>query len=111
MKFLIILLLGIGLASVIEAQTYSQAELTKSLIETEKKTIISETMDFSEVESQAFWPVYRDFEKEWEEVFNRKVELLNHFFIGIHTHLGNRLADGFQCGGKNFARFRMLPTR
>ena len=79
MKFLIVLLFGAGLTGVIKAQTYSQAELTKSLIETEKKTIITKTIDFSEAESNAFWPIYKDFEKEWEEIFSSKVDLLDQY--------------------------------
>lgn len=79
MKFLIVLFLGAGAATVMEAQTYTQAELTKSIIETEKKTVIAEIMEFSDSESNGFWAVYKDFEKEWEEVFNQKVDLLNQY--------------------------------
>ncbi len=88
MKFFVHLLLALGLATIVEAQTYSQEELTKSLIENEKKKIIAESIDFSEAESKAFWPVYRDFEKEWEEVFHRKVDLLNHYSDN-HGHIND----------------------
>ena len=79
MKFIVVLTLLLGFATFLWAQTYSEAEMTKSLIENEKETIITEAMDFSETESQAFWPLYKDYKVELEEVFNRKVNLLYNY--------------------------------
>ena len=62
MKKLVIMLAMMLGASALYAQSESDIwELAKSDLKTEYKTIIIETMLFSEEEAAAFWPVFNVF--------------------------------------------------
>lgn len=46
----------------------SYIELLRSDIKTEKMTMITEVMQFSEAEADVFWPVYREFQFELDKL-------------------------------------------
>ena len=54
-------------------------ELTKSDLKTEYKTIIIETMIFSDEEAEAFWPVFNDFLSEKTALLDKDMKLLKDY--------------------------------
>jgi hypothetical protein len=58
------------------AQKASEIELTRSVIQTKKKIIVATNMPLTEQESEAFWPVYNDYQQALHKVNDRTVKLL-----------------------------------
>ena len=58
------------------AQKASEIELTRSVIQTKKKIIVAANMLLTEQESEAFWPVYNDYQQALRNVNDRTVKLL-----------------------------------
>jgi Spy/CpxP family protein refolding chaperone len=56
-------------------------EAVKSNIKTERKAIIIQSMNFTEAESAAFWPVYNEFEIELEKLANNRVKNIKEYAI------------------------------
>jgi hypothetical protein len=67
-------------AVVLNAQNVDDLiEVLKSNIKTERKAIIIESMNFTEKESAAFWPVYDKFEVELEKLANNRVKNIKEY--------------------------------
>jgi hypothetical protein len=47
--------------AVISAQVTDAVELSRQIIKTQKQAIVAESMNLTEEEAQAFWPVYKDY--------------------------------------------------
>jgi hypothetical protein len=58
------------------AQQASEIELTRSVIQTKKKIIVATNMPLTEQESEAFWPVYNDYQQALRKVNDRSVKLI-----------------------------------
>lgn len=69
-KLLMILSLFIAVGSVSAQSEADIWELAKSDLKTEYKTIIIESMNFSDAEASIFWPIFNDF-------FDQKLALLD----------------------------------
>jgi hypothetical protein len=54
-------------------------ELTREVVKTERKAIIAASMNMTKTESEAFWPVYRDYELQISKVGDRYVKLVKDF--------------------------------
>lgn len=54
-------------------------ELLRSDIKTRKVEIIKEVMNFTEEESSVFWPVHKKYEFEIENIFDKKIDLINDY--------------------------------
>ena len=52
------------------------AELLRSDIRTQKIAIITEVMGFTEAEDAAFWPIYREYDKEMSALGDERVALI-----------------------------------
>lgn len=52
------------------------AELLRSDIRAEKVAIITEMMEFSEADSAAFWPIYREYDAEMSKLGDERVSLV-----------------------------------
>ncbi len=52
------------------------AELLRSDVRAEKVAIITEVMGFTEAEDAAFWPIYREYEKEMAALGDERVALI-----------------------------------
>jgi hypothetical protein len=53
-----------------------EIELVRSIVATERKAIVAKNMQLSEAESEAFWPVYNDYEVAVRKVGDRRVKVL-----------------------------------
>ena len=59
-------------ATMIAQNTNDYMEVERAALKTEKKAIIAESMDFTEEESKAFWPLYNEY-SEKKYVVNTKI--------------------------------------
>jgi hypothetical protein len=67
------------LSAVVYSQTTSYIEILKSDINTQRRALITASMDFSEEEAQKFWPVYKEYEREYDSVMDKKMGLLKDY--------------------------------
>ena len=70
----------------------SYIELLKSDVKTGKKEIITDAMEFTDKESEAFWPIYNEFEYELEKLANKRLENIKDFAANIEN-LDDKKAD------------------
>ena len=78
---------------VINAQTTNDlVELLKSDLKNNRKAVITEVMNFTEAESQAFWPIYREYEFEGEKLADQRLAIIKQFAENYET-LSNEKAD------------------
>jgi hypothetical protein len=54
-------------------------ELMKSDLKTEKKAVLTEAMGFTEEESVAFWPIYREYELEADKLADQRLALIKEY--------------------------------
>jgi len=60
-------------------------QLTRQMIQTERQTIVAANMDMTEPESQAFWPLYRDYRGEMAKVGDRSAALITDYAKSYET--------------------------
>ena len=71
------LIAGVLLASPVLAQNVTDAvELTRSVIQTDRKLIVTNALQMTEAESQAFWPVYNEYWLEMNKVLDKRAKLI-----------------------------------
>ncbi len=59
--------------------TDSDIQLLRSDIQADKNTIIAHTMQFSDAESTAFWPVYRDYAHDQQAIGDQRLQLVKDY--------------------------------
>lgn len=69
-------LLGAGVTAPSRAQDRGTVELSRSAIQTRRQEIVTRLMSLDEGQSQAFFPVYREYRGEMEKVNDQLVKLL-----------------------------------
>lgn len=86
--FLVICASLVMLSAVISAQTTevvakpltdSDIQLLRSDVQAGKNQIITDTMQFSDAESAAFWPVYRDYARDQQAIGDERVKLIKDY--------------------------------
>jgi len=92
MKKLFLITFLLSLAHVFAQDADSYLEVLKSEIKTDKKAIITETMGFTEKESQAFWPIYNEFEYELDKLANKRIANIKDFAANYDS-LSDKKAD------------------
>jgi len=81
-----LLILFVFAATTIFAQEVdSFIELLRSDVNTQKKAIITEVMEFTEAEAAAFWPVYRNYELEQDKLGDARVALIKDYAANYET--------------------------
>ncbi len=63
-------------------------QLLRSDARTEKAAVITEAMQFTDEESSAFWPVYREYELELSKIIDDRIELIKDY-----SQVYDRLTD------------------
>ena len=67
----------LALASTSLAQTVQDdVELIRSVVQTERKAVVAKNMELTEAESEAFWPVYNEYEQAMRKVNDKRIELI-----------------------------------
>ena len=59
--------------------TDSDIQLMRSDVQADKNEIITHTMQFTDAESTAFWPVYRDFARDQQVIGDDRVALIKDY--------------------------------
>jgi hypothetical protein len=59
-----------------EALTDSEIQLMRSNVQADKNEIITHAMKFTDAESGAFWPVYRDYARDQQVIGDQRVRLV-----------------------------------
>jgi len=62
-----------------KALTDSDIQLLRSDIQAGKNQIITDTMQFTDAESTAFWPVYRDYARDQQVIGDERVQLIKDY--------------------------------
>jgi len=82
------------LAAVVSAQkaqvaakplTDTDIQLLRSDVQADKNQIIADTMKFSDAESTVFWPVYRDFAHDQQEIGDDRVQLIKDYAMNYDS--------------------------
>ena len=58
------------------AQTASEIEIDRAMMETERKAVVAKNMILSEEEATAFWPVYNDYREAMRPHSDKRVQLI-----------------------------------
>lgn len=91
--------LGTALWTSASAQTTTDAiELTRAVIQTERKAIVAKAMELTDEEGQAFWPVYNAYWVEMNKVLDKRVKLITDFaehYGNISNEKAKSLLDDF----------------
>lgn len=62
------------------AQTYTDdKELSKSVITTQRQAIVSDNLNLSEEQSKVFWPLYRQYGADMDQITDRKLKLMEEY--------------------------------
>lgn len=75
MALLSVTLLGVS-APARAQSTADEIELVRSVLEMERKAVVAKNMQLSDAESEAFWPVYNEYEAAARKVGDRRVKVL-----------------------------------
>ena len=80
MKKLNLLIFALVLGITVNAQDFNDyLEVSREVLKTEKKALIADLMQFSSEESQAFWPVYNEYEDAKYKVNTRYFSMIEKF--------------------------------
>jgi hypothetical protein len=78
------LLLAAVLATPAPAQTVSETlEITRQAIESQRRVLVSGALPLTEEESEAFWPLYDDYEKRRRAIEERSNKLVADFLASL----------------------------
>ena len=74
------------LAAVSPAQEINdEIELTRAIIQTQRQAIVTAAMQLSGEESEAFWPLYREYREAMRKVDDRSVKLITDYSESFDT--------------------------
>lgn len=63
----------------------SDIALLRSDVQADKTTIITHTMQFTDAQSQAFWPLYREYSTKQQEIGDQRVSLIKDYAASYDT--------------------------
>ena len=76
----------LGLTSPALAQSVNDdVELIRSVVQTERKAVVAKNMQLTEAESEAFWPVYNEYEQAMRKVNTKRVDVLRRLAAEYET--------------------------
>ena len=74
------------------AQLDSYIEMLRTDVRTEKVSVITEVMNFTDAEAQAFWPIYREYELELAKIFDERLANIKKYAAN-YDNLDDATAD------------------
>ncbi len=81
-------------------------ELIKSDLKTNSKEIIAEEMNFTNAESEIFWPIYREYEHERDKLSDKRIAAIKEFTENYDS-LTNQKADEIMKASFSFYKDRL----
>jgi hypothetical protein len=72
-------------AATSQDNTRDAIELTRSDIANKRQEIITKWMDFTPDESNAFWPLYREYQAELDKVGDKQAQVLDEYLKNYDT--------------------------
>ncbi len=106
MKKLFLIAFMISITNVFAQDVDSYIELLKSDVKTNRKAIITEVMAFTEKESEAFWPIYNEFEYEASKLADNRISNIKDFAANYDS-LTDAKADELIKNSFNFLEDRL----
>jgi hypothetical protein len=94
-----VLIIVLVLSAMVYSQTTSYIEILKSDINTQRRTLITQAMEFSEEEAQKFWPIYKEYEIEYDKLLDKEIQLLKDY-AESYENMGEEVAS--QLAKKSF---------
>jgi len=71
-------------------------ELIKSQISTQRQALVAENLNLTEAQTEAFWPLYREFQSKRGPLIDRRIKLLQDFrdnFDGLTDEQSGDIID------------------
>jgi len=86
-RIMLLVVGGVMLATTAFAQQGldSYIELLRSDLKTQKKAVLMATVEFTEAEEEAFWPIYREYGLELDKLGDRRVALIKDYAENFDT--------------------------
>ena len=75
-----------------QANLRDEVELTRSEVQSRRQEIVKELMELTPQESEAFWPVYRDYQRDAAKLGDQRVALIETYFANA-DNLTDEQAD------------------
>src|SRR5258705_13255207 len=76
--------------------TDSDIQLVRSDVQADKNDIIAHTMQFTDAESVAFWPVYRDYAHDQQVIGDQRVQLIKDYALNYDSMDDTKAKDMVQ---------------
>ena len=95
-----VLIIVFVLSTMVYSQETSYLEVLKSDINTQRRALITAAMDFSEEDAQKFWPIYKEYELEYDKLMDQEIELIKSY-AESYENMVEEVAD--QIAKKSFA--------
>ena len=76
--------------------TDTDIQLLRSDLQTSKNAIIAHTMQFTDTESAAFWPVYRDYARDQHALADERLQLIKDYAQNLDNMSDNKAKDMVQ---------------
>lgn len=73
-----LVLIAVSTPLIAQSET-DEIEITRSVIQTERKAIVAANMQLNEAESRAFWPVYNEYVEKLRKINDRRVRLITDY--------------------------------
>ena len=85
-------LLGTAAPCLAQSAT-DEIEMVRVIVQAERKAVVAANMNLSDAESEAFWPVYNEYEIEVRSVNDRRVKILTELARNFETLTDDQAID------------------
>ena len=92
MKKMFLFVFLFSIASAFAQDVDSYIEVLKSDLKTNKKAVIIQVMQFTDQQSEVFWPIYNEFEHELDKLSNKRIANIKDFAANYDS-LSDQKAD------------------
>lgn len=100
-KVIISIILVFMGAQLLAQSTDDYIEILRSVLKTEKKAVIAETMTFTEEESKVFWPLYNEFNEKVYVIQSKRIAIIKDFAEN-YENMSDEKADEIWISYLNF---------
>ena len=80
------------LCAMVFAQEQSYIEILKSDINTQRRALITSAMEFTAEEEKIFWPIYKEYEVEYDKLMDKEIQLIKDY-AESYENMGDKVAE------------------